>query len=98
MITGLRPLADARKQAMFDPRVQACWVEVDCGFQPVADVFEECVSEALSAFSNAQMRDYLDAARFLGKLGRGPDPMLAFLEECQASSPVSAAIATSCRE
>ena len=81
MITGLRPVPDARKQVMRDPQVQACWIEVDCGFQPVADVFEECVSEALSAFSNAQMRDYLDAARFLGKLGRGPDPMLAFLEE-----------------
>ncbi len=81
MITGIRTIADARKQAMHDPRIQACWLEVDCGFQPVADVFEECVSEALNALSSTQMHDYLEAARFLGKLGRGPEPMLAFLEE-----------------
>lgn len=81
MITGIRTVSDARKQAMRDPRIQACWLEVDCGFQAVADVFEECVGEALNAFSGTQLRDYLEAARFLGKLGRGPEPMLAFLEE-----------------
>ena len=43
-------------------------------------MFEECVFEALSTFSRAQMKAYLDAARVLGKLGRGPEPMLAFLE------------------
>ncbi|MDP2823373.1 MAG: nitric oxide reductase activation protein NorD [Sulfuritalea sp.] len=66
---------------MMHPQVQTYWHEVDCGFQPVADVFEECVYEALSTFSREQMKAYLDAARVLGKLGRGPEPMLAFLEE-----------------
>ncbi|MBK6552861.1 MAG: VWA domain-containing protein [Rhodocyclaceae bacterium] len=63
------------------PQVQTYWYELDCGFKQVAEVFEECVFEALSIFNRAQMKAYLDAARVLGKLGRGPEPMLAFLEE-----------------
>ncbi|MCP5297748.1 MAG: VWA domain-containing protein [Zoogloeaceae bacterium] len=66
---------------MKHPQVQAYWHEVDCGFEPVADVFEECIYEALTTFSGDQMKAYLEAARVLGKLGRGPEPMLAFLEE-----------------
>jgi hypothetical protein len=81
MTTGIRPVTDARKRAMMHPQVQTYWHEVDCGFAPVADVFEECVYEALTAFSREQMKAYLEAARVLGKLGRGPEPMLAFLEE-----------------
>ena len=61
-------------------QVQTYWHELDCGFQPVAEVFEECVFEALSLFNRVQMKAYLEAARVLGKLGRGPEPMLAFLE------------------
>ena len=41
MITGVRSVPDARKRAMMHPQVQAYWNEIDCGFQPVADVFEE---------------------------------------------------------
>ncbi|MGV0975235.1 MAG: nitric oxide reductase activation protein NorD [Azonexus sp.] len=75
------PVTDVRKRAMLHPQVQAYWHEVDCGFPQVADVFEECLNEALSTFSKAQIEAYLEAARYLGKLGRGPEPMLAFLEE-----------------
>ena len=81
MITGVRTVPDARKRAMMHPQVQAYWNEIDCGFQPVADVFEECVYEALTVLSREQMQAYLEATRVLGKLGRGPEPMLAFLEE-----------------
>ena len=52
------------------PQVQTYWYELDCGFKQVAEVFEECVFEALSIFNRAQMKAYLDAARVLGKLGR----------------------------
>ncbi len=72
---------DARKRVMMHPQVQTYWYELDCGFQQVAEVFEECVYEALTAFSRPQVKAYLEAARVLGKLGRGPEPMLAFLEE-----------------
>jgi len=74
-------MTDARKRRMMHPQVQTYWHEVDCGFVPVADVFEECIYDALTVFSKAQMKAYLEAARFLGKLGRGPEPMLAFIEE-----------------
>ncbi|MBU1236023.1 MAG: VWA domain-containing protein [Gammaproteobacteria bacterium] len=65
---------------MMHPQVQTYWYELDCGFQQVAEVFEECVYEALTVFSRPQIKAYLEAARVLGKLGRGPEPMLAFLE------------------
>src|SRR5512139_1464682 len=81
MTTGVRTIPDARKRAMMHPQVQAYWNEIDCGFQPVAEVFEECVYEALTVLSREQMQAYLEATRVLGKLGRGPEPMLAFLEE-----------------
>lgn len=73
-------MADARKSVMTHPQVQAYWTALDCGFAPVAEVFEECAYEALASFSQEEMQAYVEAARVLGKLGRGPEPMLAFLE------------------
>lgn len=73
-------MADARKTVMSHPQVQAYWTAVDCGFPQVAEVFEECCYEALTSFSLAQMQAYVQAAHMLGKMGRGPEPMLAFLE------------------
>ena len=56
MTTGIRPVTDARKRPMMHPQVQTYWHEVDCGFPPVADVFEECVYEALTVFSREEMK------------------------------------------
>jgi len=84
MATGFRPVSDARQRQMAHPQVQAWWRVLDCGFAPVADVFEECIYEALSSFDQRQMDAYVEAARFIGKLGRGPEPLLAFLEEWPA--------------
>ena len=84
MPTGIRPVTDARQRQMAHPQVQAWWQALDCGFASVADVFEECIYEALSSFSKAQMTAYIEAARSIGKLGRGPEPLLAFLEEWPA--------------
>lgn len=71
---------DARQRAMRHPQAQAWWREMDCGFTQVADVFEECLYEALSAFTRAEMEAFVAAARELARLGRGPEPVLAFLE------------------
>jgi len=84
MPTGIRPVTDARQRQMANPQVHAWWQALDCGFAPVADVFEECIDAALSSFSKAQMEAYIEAARSIGKLGRGPEPLLAFLEEWPA--------------
>jgi hypothetical protein len=79
MSTANKP-ADARQRVMQHPQTQAWWREMDCGFHQVADVFEECLNEALTAFSKPEMEDYVAAARALSRLGRGPEPVLAFLE------------------
>ena len=59
--------ADARQRVMQHPQVQAWWRAMDCGFHQVADVFEECLSEALTFFSQQEMDDYVAAARILCK-------------------------------
>ena len=81
MTTGIRPVADARHRTFEDPRVQAAWISLDCGFTAVADVFEPCCAEALLQLSDQDFTEYLMLAREIGRLGRGPDPLLAFLEE-----------------
>ncbi|MCX7164961.1 MAG: VWA domain-containing protein [Rhodocyclales bacterium] len=81
MATGFRPVSDARSRKFDHPQVQAAWQALDCGFAAVADVFEECLYDALTSFSKPQLDAYLNAARAIGKLGRGAEPLLAFLEE-----------------
>ncbi|CAG0945850.1 hypothetical protein GPROT2_03441 [Gammaproteobacteria bacterium] len=82
---------DARQRIMHHPQVQAWWREMDCGFTQVADVFEECLYEALASFSKPEMDGYVTAAKYLSRLGRGPEPVLAFLE---AWPSVAAAVGT----
>ncbi len=84
MATGFRPVADARSRRFAHPQVDAAWKTLDCGFAAVADVFEECIYEALAGFDRQQIAAYLEAARVIGKLGRGAEPLLAFLEEWPA--------------
>jgi hypothetical protein len=81
MVTGVRQVPDARSRSYANPQVQAAWQALDCGFAAVADVFEECMDAALASFSKPQLDAYLEAARVIGKLGRGAEPLLAFLEE-----------------
>jgi nitric oxide reductase NorD protein len=84
MPIGLKPVADARSRQFDDPRVQEAWQGLDCGFAAVADVFADCAGEALDALTASQFAAYVEAARGLGKLGRGAEPMLVFLQEWPA--------------
>lgn len=81
MATSRPPVPDVRQRQFASPAVQTAWRILDCGFGEVADVFADCAAVALSSFSAAQRDDYLATASYLGKLGRGPEPMLVFLEE-----------------
>ncbi len=54
--------------------------QLDCRFDAVDGVFDECVDEALRVLSPEGMGAYIAHARKLGKLGRGVEPLLAFLE------------------
>jgi nitric oxide reductase NorD protein len=94
MVTGVRQVPDARSRSYAHPQVQAAWQVLDCGLSPVADVFEECIQAALASFGKPQFDAYLEAARVIGKLGRGAEPLLAFLEEW----PTVAAAASGDRE
>jgi uncharacterized protein YegL len=59
---------------------------LDSGFAQVADIFEDCLREAHALLSPEGLNHYLEAARFLGKMGRGVEPLLVFL---QAWPPVA---------
>ena len=74
-------MSRAELPAGADPALQAHWESVDCGFAPVAAVFAECHALARRQLTDPQFGAYLDTARWLGKLGRGAEPMLAFLEQ-----------------
>lgn len=61
--------------------LQSHWKNLDCGFPRVAEVFPDCMQEALAKLSNEGIDEYIEQARFLGKMGRGAEPILIFLEE-----------------
>lgn len=55
--------------------------KLDCRFPQVDGVFHDCLVEAKVILSKSGIEDYLEAAKFLGKMGRGPEPLLIFLQE-----------------
>ncbi|WP_374413927.1 nitric oxide reductase activation protein NorD [Hydrogenophaga sp.] len=57
------------------------WRRVDTRFPQVDAVFDALMAEARVLLPEADLPAYLEAARVLGKLGRGVEPMLVFLEE-----------------
>ncbi len=70
-------LRSAQREAGRHPELRA---KLECSFQAVDDVFDDCVEEALRILSPLGLEAYLAQARRLGKLGRGVEPVLAFLE------------------
>ena len=63
------------------PLMQAYWAHLDTRFKQVEDVFEDVMAEALAILTREGVNAYLEAARVIGKLGRGVEPVLAFMEE-----------------
>lgn len=61
--------------------MRAYWAQVDTRFPQVEEVFEDVMAEALAVLTREGVDAYLEAGRVIGKLGRGVEPMLAFLEE-----------------
>lgn len=64
--------------------IQPYWQQLDCPFEQVETVFDDCMTEALATLSDEGIATYIDAARFLGKMGRGAEPILAYLEDAPA--------------
>ena len=59
------------------PLMAAYWKQLDTRFPQVEEVFEDCMVEALTVLTPEGLDAYLEAARVIGKLGRGVEPMLA---------------------
>ncbi|MEO5658931.1 MAG: hypothetical protein ABIQ90_03910, partial [Polaromonas sp.] len=55
--------------------------QLDCNFPVVQAVLADCLSDAAGVLSPAGLHAYLDCARALGKMGRGPEPVLALLQD-----------------
>jgi nitric oxide reductase NorD protein len=55
--------------------------QLDCGFPQINAVFADCMGDAHARLDTEGLDDYLTQARFLGKMGRGPEPVLIFLQE-----------------
>ncbi|TXT25158.1 MAG: putative Rubisco activation protein CbbO [Rhodocyclaceae bacterium] len=79
-VPGIRSVADARQRLMANPESQAAWAVLDSGFAAAADVFDECWLAAKRVIAADELPAFLEAARVIGKLGRGAEPLLAFLE------------------
>lgn len=63
------------------PLMRQYWARLDSRFPQVAEVFEDAMAGALLVIDRPGLGAFLDAASFLGKMGRGVEPILAFLEE-----------------
>ena len=63
------------------PLMAAYRKALDTRFAQVEEVFDDCLAEALTVLTAEGVAAYLEAGRVIGKLGRGVEPMLAFLEE-----------------
>jgi nitric oxide reductase NorD protein len=79
---------DEQTGAAWSERLRLYREQLDCRFPQVGEVFEDCCVEALRVLSRRWCRAYLDYARFLGRMGRGVEPVLAFLEEVAAIAAI----------
>ncbi len=61
--------------------LQSYWQHLDCRFPRVAEVFPQCMQQARAHLTEEGLAAYIENARFLGKMGRGAEPILIFLEE-----------------
>lgn len=68
------------EEATFQGDLQGYWKLLDSRFPQVHDVFEACMAEAFKVLTNDGLNAYLESASFLGKMGRGVEPILVFLE------------------
>jgi len=71
--------------ALSAERMAACRARLDCRLPQVDGVFADCLREAIAVLTPAGVDAYLDCARFLGRIGRGAEPLLAFLEDGRQS-------------
>ncbi|OIO67013.1 MAG: hypothetical protein CO186_05845 [Zetaproteobacteria bacterium CG_4_9_14_3_um_filter_49_83] len=64
------------------------WQRLGCNFAQVDRVFDDCLKRAKALLTGEGLLVYIENARFLGKMGRGPEPLLVYLEEAPAVAVV----------
>ena len=64
--------------------VEIYWQKLGCNFAQANRIFDDCMKEAKALLSEKGVLTYIENARFLGKMGRGPEPLLIYLEEAPA--------------
>ncbi|MDX8403042.1 MAG: nitric oxide reductase activation protein NorD [Mariprofundaceae bacterium] len=70
--------------ALRSMELEVYWQRLGCKFAQVDKVFDDCMAEAKALLSSQGLINYVEHAGFLGKLGRGPEPVLVYLEEAPA--------------
>lgn len=63
------------------PKIRALHEKLGRTFPAIDAVFDELSTEAMRLLSPDGVQEWLDGGKFLGKLGRGAEPMLVFFEE-----------------
>jgi len=71
----------AETATVISEQMQPYWARLGTRFTEVERVFEDRMGEALRLLSPDGVDSYLDCAGFLGRMGRGVEPMLIYLEE-----------------
>jgi hypothetical protein len=72
----------------YQGRMPEYWKQLDNRFPQVMGVFDECMGDALKTLTSEGVHAYLESASFLGRIGRGAEPILIFLEEWPAIARV----------
>jgi nitric oxide reductase NorD protein len=57
---------------------------LQCGFEQIDPVFDDCMAEASALLSERGVEDYLEGASLVCMIGRGVDPVLTYLEDMPA--------------
>lgn len=55
--------------------------QLSCNFKQLDEAFAGCIQHANALLSTQGLKDYLDGASLVCKIGRGFDPVLSYLEE-----------------
>ena len=64
-----------------DEQIQYFREQLSCGFRDLDEFFPHCMEEAQKVLSPQGIKDYLDGAGLICKIGRGFEPVLIYLEE-----------------
>ncbi len=62
-------------------KMEMYWLKLGCNFAQVNRIFDDCMKEAKALLTDQGVMSYIENARFIGKMGRGPEPLLVYLEE-----------------